>query len=236
MLCPLVYGYVNYAAPSADGRSLAFRDAPRQAEGGRPGSTLGGTGIGISRRCKISPALLDHLRWLMGADAQVRFIPAHDGQPSRREAWHDPDVNARWGNFYVNTAETLEHAYVRRATRVTLVSSGPSALLRGGLSQRTPHQSFSILADGLRPATAGGRRTIGPSMPDEILFSIEDQIATITLNRPQKLNAITPDMAAAIVWRTWSAAIATIGAVRDRDGSRGAVVLLPAPTRGTRSV
>ena len=36
-------------------------------------------------------------------------------------------------------------------------------------------------------------------MPDEIRFSIEDQIATITLNRPQKLNAVTPDMAEAIV-------------------------------------
>src|SRR5215203_3733028 len=36
-------------------------------------------------------------------------------------------------------------------------------------------------------------------MPDEILFSIDDRVATITLNRPQKLNAVTPDMADAIV-------------------------------------
>jgi multiple sugar transport system substrate-binding protein len=155
VLCPLVYGYVNYAAPSADGRSLAFRDAPRQAEGGRPGSTLGGTGIGISRRCEISPALLDHLRWLMGADAQVRFIPAHDGQPSRREAWHDPDVNARWGNFYVNTAETLEHAYVRpRYPGYIRFQTDASALLRVGLSQRTPH---SVILDRLQMAYARSR-------------------------------------------------------------------------------
>src|SRR3546814_2711890 len=60
-----------------------------------------------------SPTLLAHLRWLMSDDAQRGFIPAHDGQPSRRAAWHDPAVNARWGNFYRNTAATLEAAYVR---------------------------------------------------------------------------------------------------------------------------
>ena len=32
-------------------------------------------------------------------------------------------------------------------------------------------------------------------MTDEITFTIEGWIATITLNRPQKLNAVTPDMA-----------------------------------------
>ena len=155
VLCPLVYGYVNYAAPSARGRSLVFRDAPRRAEGSRPGSTLGGTGIGISRRCEISPALLDHLRWLMSADAQVRFIPAHDGQPSRREAWHDPDVNARWGNFYANTAETLEHAYVRpRYPGYIGFQTDASELLRVGLSQRTPHP---VVLDRLQMAYARSR-------------------------------------------------------------------------------
>ena len=154
-LCPLVYGYVNYAASSAGGRSLAFGDAPRQAERGCPGSTLGGTGIGISRSCEISPPLLDHLRWLMSADAQVRFIPAHDGQPSRREAWHDPEVNARWGNFYANTAETLEHAYVRpRYDGYVGFQTDASQIVRFGLSERTPHP---VILDRLQMAYARSR-------------------------------------------------------------------------------
>ncbi|MFV0282407.1 MAG: enoyl-CoA hydratase/isomerase family protein [Castellaniella sp.] len=32
-----------------------------------------------------------------------------------------------------------------------------------------------------------------------VLFSIEDQIATLTLNRPEKLNSVTPEMARAIM-------------------------------------
>jgi enoyl-CoA hydratase len=36
-------------------------------------------------------------------------------------------------------------------------------------------------------------------MSSDVAFSIEDRIATIVLNRPQKLNAVTPDMADAIV-------------------------------------
>ena len=107
-LCPLVYGYVNYAAPDS-GRPLRFSNAPRAVAGGRPGSTLGGTGIGISRRCAVTPELTRHLRV---ADERRRrraeFIPAHDGQPSRRSAWADASVNARWGDFYRNTSDTLE--------------------------------------------------------------------------------------------------------------------------------
>jgi enoyl-CoA hydratase/carnithine racemase len=36
-------------------------------------------------------------------------------------------------------------------------------------------------------------------MTEDVTFSIRDHVGTITLNRPQKLNAVTPAMAAAIV-------------------------------------
>lgn len=145
-LCPLIYGYVNYAAP-ASGRPVAFSDAPRMASDGRPGSTLGGTGIGISRRCAVTDELRAHLLWLMGAEAQQGFIPDHEGQPSRRSAWHDVTVNARWGNFYRDTAQTLEAAYVRpRHSGYIAFQARASALLREAFAQgRNPDTTLEAL-------------------------------------------------------------------------------------------
>jgi multiple sugar transport system substrate-binding protein len=135
-LCPLVYGYVNYTRPDAGLKQVLFANAP--SNGGRPGSTLGGTGIGISTRCEITPELLTHLRWLLGEAAQRDFIPAHDGQPSRRSAWHDASVNAAWGKFYAATAPTLEAAYVRpRYAGYIKWQSEISAYLREALANGT---------------------------------------------------------------------------------------------------
>jgi multiple sugar transport system substrate-binding protein len=134
-LCPLIYGYVNYSAP-ASGKRVSFHDAPRAVAGGRPGSTLGGTGIGVSKRCAVTPELKEHLLWLMGAEAQIRFIPGHEGQPSRREAWHDAGVNRAWGDFYAQTADTLENAYVRpRFNGYIKFQTEASALLRHGFDE-----------------------------------------------------------------------------------------------------
>lgn len=142
-LCPLVYGYVNYAVRrEGDGRPIDFHDAPRVMKGARPGSTLGGTGIGVSRRCQVTSALLGHLRWLLSAGAQIHFIPLHDGQPSRRQAWHDDGVNAHCRNFYKNTAATLEQAYVRpRHAGYIAFQTEASKVVQDGLDQRTPHRT-----------------------------------------------------------------------------------------------
>lgn len=157
VLCPLVYGYVNYSAPDA-GKPVAFANAPRRVAGGRPGSTLGGTGIGVSKRCDPSPELKAHLLWLMSRDAQINFIPAHDGQPSRREAWFDNGVNRRWNGFYRQTAETIEAAYVRpRHDGYIAFQSKASALLRDAFETNTAAASvLAQLQDLYRAHRRGG--------------------------------------------------------------------------------
>jgi multiple sugar transport system substrate-binding protein len=162
VLCPLIYGYVNYAVRlDVESRPITFANAPRARPGGRPGSTLGGTGIGISRRCIVTPQLLTHLRWLMSAEVQTTFIPSHDGQPSCRSAWFDDAVNARWGNFYRNTAETLERAHVRpRHNHAIAFQTSASAFIREQLENN--RAAAGILA-GLQTLFDKSRQDHAPS-------------------------------------------------------------------------
>ena len=137
-LCPLVYGYVNYSRPAPGRKKLRFHNAPRSSAR-KPVGTLGGTGIGFSKRNRPHAALKQHILWLMGKDAQCGFIPAHDGQPSRRESWHDAGINAAWGDFYANTAETLEHSYVRpRHSGYIAFQTAASAALRESFASDRP--------------------------------------------------------------------------------------------------
>lgn len=110
--CPLVYGYVNYAASDL-GRRVTFTDAPSLQAGSRPGSTIGGTGLAVTTRCEVTPALVDHLSWLLSPEAQESFIPTHSGQPSLTTAWTSPEVNEPVSDFYTATLRTITTAWVR---------------------------------------------------------------------------------------------------------------------------
>ncbi|MBV9300467.1 MAG: carbohydrate ABC transporter substrate-binding protein [Verrucomicrobia bacterium] len=133
--CPLIYGYVNYADPRAyQGKSLTFMGAPMAYKGGRHGSTLGGTGLAVSRRTRICPELIEYLLWLVSDDAQRTLIPDFNGQPSAAAAWSDPDLNRRWNGFYKNTFETIQDAWIRpRHPGYIEFQSEGSAIIRSGL-------------------------------------------------------------------------------------------------------
>lgn len=137
-LCPLVFGYVNFTRPSKGAHALAFSNAPRVSPGKKPGSTLGGTGIAVSRGCEVSGRLGAHLVWLLSKDAQSQFIPEHDGQPSRRDAWNNANVNAGAHDFYAATLESMEAAYVRpRRCGFVKVQRQGSEIIRQALAEGT---------------------------------------------------------------------------------------------------
>ena len=131
--CPLVYGYVNYARAAGGREALRFADAPAL------GSTLGGTGIAVTRRCPQSPALAAHLTWLLDPVTQASFIGRHDGQPAARGAWEDAALDASSGGFYASTRRTLEAAWVRPRHAGYIEFQGrASGLIRSGLAERVP--------------------------------------------------------------------------------------------------
>jgi multiple sugar transport system substrate-binding protein len=131
--CPLVYGYVNYARARVPREALRFADAPAL------GSTLGGTGIAITRRCALEPALAAHLEWLLDPVTQTTFIGAHEGQPSARRAWLDATLDESSGGFYSGTLRTTEAAWVRpRFPGYIDFQRRGAEVVRGGLAERAP--------------------------------------------------------------------------------------------------
>jgi multiple sugar transport system substrate-binding protein len=143
-LCPLIYGYVNYAVQRQGHgtEQLAFIDAPRCTEQSPARSTVGGTGLAISRKARVTEALLAHVRYLMSPAYQVDFAPAHGGQPSSEIAWCNPEVNARANGFYRNTLETMSNGWIRpRYAGYVEFQGRASAFLRDALAAGRSAQS-----------------------------------------------------------------------------------------------
>ena len=155
-LVPLVFGYVNYAAaasrPPAPSPSRKRRALP---PAGAAAACSAAPASRITARARPDAALLDHLRWLMSAEAQTGFIPAHDGQPSARAAWQSADVNNRWGGFYSATAR-----HVRSVPGCARVSTATSP------SRRRLCDRPRGVRDGSPPtATLPKMRTPGAAAP-----------------------------------------------------------------------
>jgi len=110
--CPFAYGYVPYARRDFTDRPLRFGPLVRFAR--RPlRSTLGGTGLAISRRCEDVALALDYAGYVAGADCQTHLYVAAGGQPGHRAAWTDAGVNACCGDFFAATLATLDDAFLR---------------------------------------------------------------------------------------------------------------------------
>ena len=109
VFCPAVYLYATYA--EADHRKpLRFHDLPGPR--GHGGSTIGGTGLGISSRCRDPEAALAYAAYLLRPDTQAEFT-RHRGQPARVQAWMEAAADRRFGGAFAATRATMEASWIR---------------------------------------------------------------------------------------------------------------------------
>jgi multiple sugar transport system substrate-binding protein len=109
VFCPAVYCYATYAEADQR-RPLRFHDF--SGPHGPRGSTIGGTGLGISAYCADPGAALTYARFAAAAATQAAFA-LHHGQPARSDAWHDAKIDARFGGCYAATLRTMESCWIR---------------------------------------------------------------------------------------------------------------------------
>ena len=187
-LCPLIYRLCQLRqARRRTSCHQLLPDAPASARGGIPGSTLGGTGIGISTRCEVTAracrpsALADRRRGAMRLHSAATKDSPAGGRPGI-----DGAVNADAGGFYKATAMTLEHAYVRPALR------------RLHRFRRRKRREFlrTALAGGFAPQAIVNREPqfhcTGTGIGDQTAMTEEHPLrastamsAIITINRPK---------------------------------------------------
>ncbi len=111
--CPFAYGYSNYARPGYARTPLQFAGLVLSTAGIRLRSTLGGTGLAISRSCAYPEVAAEYAQYVASSSCQRGTYFASGGQPGDRRAWLDPEINAACGNFFLQTLETLDEAYLR---------------------------------------------------------------------------------------------------------------------------
>ncbi len=109
---PCVYGYATYGEVDMR-RRLSFADFPGRTAPYAACSAIGGTALGVTASSPNPDAALAFVRFALSNEAQEVIIPAHHGQPARRSAWLDPDVDERFNGFFSGVRQSLETAWIR---------------------------------------------------------------------------------------------------------------------------
>lgn len=110
--CPFAYGYSNYGRADYTANRLRFGGLVT-LNGVRLRSTLGGTGLAISRRCADLETAVAYVRYVASPVCQTGLYTLTGGQPGHRAAWVDPGANDLTNTFFADTLATHDDAYLR---------------------------------------------------------------------------------------------------------------------------
>jgi multiple sugar transport system substrate-binding protein len=111
--CPFAYGYSNYSRPGYGRHVVHFGDLVLCGKMGKLCSTLGGTGLAISSRCRHKDEAAGYVRFVADRECQRTLYFESGGQPGHRSAWVDAEVNEASNGFFRRTLPALDRAYLR---------------------------------------------------------------------------------------------------------------------------
>lgn len=110
--CPFVYGFATYSEADRAPR-LAYADIPDAGGLGPVGSTVGGAGLGVSAGTGEPDAAEAFAAFMAESATQCGIVARCHGQPAHRDAWDDPEIDARFGGFFTATRCTIEASAIR---------------------------------------------------------------------------------------------------------------------------
>lgn len=111
--CPYLYGFSNYSRHNFRKNILSYGNVLDLSGKGPAGTHLGGTGIAVSAQSKNKNYAMEYAYWIASADCQKNTYYENGGQPGNAVAWEDEKINLETNNFFKNTRQTLEEAWVR---------------------------------------------------------------------------------------------------------------------------
>jgi multiple sugar transport system substrate-binding protein len=112
--CPFAYGYSNYSRPGYASNLITTGNLISLEPKAPPlRSTLGGAGLAISRTCKHLEAALAYAEYTASPECQSTLYTQSGGQSGHRAAWQNATLNQATNNFFTNTLQTLDQAWVR---------------------------------------------------------------------------------------------------------------------------
>ena len=111
--CPFAYGYSNYSRKGYAKFLLIYTDLVLFETGTHLKSTIGGTGLAVSSLTNNKEWAIQFASWVASPEIQSDLYVQHGGQPGHRSAWVSEDVNRSSNNYFINTLDTLDSAYLR---------------------------------------------------------------------------------------------------------------------------
>ncbi|MFC4211011.1 ABC transporter substrate-binding protein [Pedobacter lithocola] len=111
--CPFAYGYSNYSRKGYAAKVLHFHDMISLDGKTNLRSTLGGTGLAISSKCKALDVAAKYVEFVGAPECQSTFFYESGGQPGHLAAWQHDEVNRQSHNYFLNTLPALQRAFLR---------------------------------------------------------------------------------------------------------------------------